>query len=55
MAAFDCETGKTLWVLKDEWGASYSSLTLAQIHNRTVCLAFDRRRKQTGDGWLARF
>ena len=32
MAAFDCETGKTKWILKDEWGASYSSPTLAQIH-----------------------
>ncbi len=39
MAAFDRKTGETQWILKDEWGASYSSPTLAEIHDRKVCLA----------------
>ena len=55
MAAFDCETGKTLWVLKDEWGASYSSPTLAQIHNRTVCLALTGGESKPATGGLLVF
>jgi len=52
MAAFDCETGKTLWILKDEWGASYSSPTLAQIHNRKVCLALTGGESKPATGGL---
>jgi outer membrane protein assembly factor BamB len=55
MAAFDCETGKTLWILKDEWGASYSSPTLAQIHDRKVCLALTGGESKPATGGLLVF
>lgn len=55
MAAFDCETGKTQWVLQDEWGASYSSPTLAKIHDRTVCLALTGGESKPATGGLLIF
>ena len=55
MAAFDCETGETQWVLQDEWGASYSSPTLAKIHDRTVCLALTGGESKPATGGLLIF
>ena len=55
MAAFDCETGKTQWILKDEWGASYSSPTLSKIHDRTVCLALTGGESRPATGGLLIF
>ena len=55
IAAFDCETGETQWILQDEWGASYSSPTLAKIHNRTVCLALTGGESKPATGGLLVF
>ncbi|MEL0005266.1 MAG: PQQ-binding-like beta-propeller repeat protein [Opitutales bacterium] len=52
MAAFDCETGETQWILQDEWGASYSSPTLATIHDRRVCLALTGGESKPATGGL---
>ena len=38
VVAFDKNTGKTAWVTKDSWGASYSSPVLTKLHGREVCL-----------------
>ena len=40
VVAFDLLTGKTKWIVKDSWGASYSSPVNATIHERKVCLVF---------------
>lgn len=48
-------TGKTVWVLKDEWGASYSSPTLATIHGRKVCLALTGGESKPAKGGLLVF
>jgi outer membrane protein assembly factor BamB len=55
IAAFDCETGETQWVLQDEWGASYSSPTLATIHDRRVCLALTGGESKPATGGLLVF
>ena len=51
MAGFDRTSGKTL-VLKDEWGASYSSPTLATIHDQHVCLALTGGESKPATGGL---
>ena len=40
VVGFDRLTGKTKWITKDSWGASYSSPSKAIIHGREVCLVF---------------
>ena len=55
MAAFDCKTGETQWILQDKWGASYSSPTLAKIHDRTVCLALTGGESKPATGGLLIF
>ena len=55
MAGFDRTSGKTLWILKDEWGASYSSPTLATIHDQQVCLAHTGGESKPATGGLLIF
>lgn len=55
MAGFDRKNGKTLWILQDEWGASYSSPTLARMHDRTVCLALTGGESKPATGGLLVF
>lgn len=40
VVGLDFKTGLTKWVLKDEWGASYSSPRRAKINDKEVCLVF---------------
>ena len=55
MAGFNRMTGETIWILEDEWGASYSSPTLATIHGRTVCLALTGGESKPATGGLLVF
>ena len=52
---FNRTTGKTLWVLEDEWGASYSSPTMATIHGQSVCLAIAGGESKPASGGLLIF
>jgi len=38
VAGLDLETGKTLWQHQDEWGASYASPIIAELHGTKVAL-----------------
>ena len=40
VAGFDLKNGKTLWITKDAWGASYSSPVKAKINGRDTCIFF---------------
>lgn len=40
VAAFDLNTGRVLWQVEDDWGASYASPTLAELHGKTKLLVF---------------
>ena len=40
VVSFDLENGKTRWIARSPWGASYSSPVAANITNKTVCLVF---------------
>lgn len=40
VGAFDLETGKLLWGVKDAWGASYASPVPATIHGKPVVLVY---------------
>jgi outer membrane protein assembly factor BamB len=40
VAAFDLQTGKELWQVKDEWGASYANPILATLHGEPRLLVF---------------
>ena len=55
IAAFNCKSGKTEWILRDEWGASYSSPTLARIHDRSVCLVLAGGESKPATGGLLIF
>lgn len=55
MAGFDCKTGETLWILEDEWGASYSSPILARINDRKVCIAMAGGESKPARGGLLVF
>ena len=50
--AFDLLTGKTKWIVKDSWGASYSSPVNATIHERNVCLVFTGGESRPPHGGL---
>lgn len=52
VAAFDKKTGKTVWVTKDSWGASYSSPVLTKFHDREVCLVFTGGESRPAKGGL---
>jgi len=55
MVGMDRKTGKTKWVLKDDWGASYSSPILAKIHGRKVGLALTGGESKPAKGGLLIF
>lgn len=40
VAAFDLKTGAVVWKVEDDWGASYASPTLAELHGKTKVLVF---------------
>ncbi len=40
VAAFDLKTGAVLWQAEDEWGASYASPVLAELHGQSKLLVF---------------
>lgn len=40
VAAFDLKTGKGLWTVEDEWGASYASPVPARIHGQMKVLIY---------------
>jgi outer membrane protein assembly factor BamB len=40
VAAFDLKTGAVLWQAEDEWGASYASPVLTELHGKTKLLVF---------------
>ncbi len=40
VAAFDLKTGKELWQVKDEWGASYANPVMAKLHGELRLLVF---------------
>ncbi len=52
VVAFDLLTGKTKWIVKDSWGASYSSPVNATIHERKVCLVFTGGESRPPHGGL---
>lgn len=40
VAAFDLKSGKVLWKIEDEWGASYASPVPAKIHGQTKVMIY---------------
>jgi outer membrane protein assembly factor BamB len=40
VAAFDLKSGKVLWTVLDEWGASYASPVPAKLHGQTKVLIY---------------
>jgi outer membrane protein assembly factor BamB len=52
VVAFNKSSGRTEWITKDAWGASYSSPTLSSIHGRTVCLVFTGGESRPPTGGL---
>jgi outer membrane protein assembly factor BamB len=52
VVAFNKETGKTEWICRDSWGASYSSPTIASIHGRKVCLVLTGGESRPPSGGL---
>lgn len=52
VVGFNKKTGKTEWVCRDSWGASYSSPTLTSIHGRKVCLVFTGGESRPPSGGL---
>jgi outer membrane protein assembly factor BamB len=52
VVAFDKKTGKQAWIAKDSWGASYSSPTLARIHDKEVCLVLTGGESRPPKGGL---
>ena len=40
VGAFDLQTGKLVWGVKDSWGASYASPVPATLHGRNVALLY---------------
>ena len=52
VVAFNLLTGETKWIVKDSWGASYSSPVNAIIHERNVCLIFTGGESRPPHGGL---
>ncbi len=52
VVGFNKKTGKTEWICKDEWGASYSSPTMATIHGKKVCLVLTGGESRPPTGGL---
>ena len=52
VGAFDLKTGKLLWRVDDEWGASYASPVPAQLHGKTKVLVFAGGESDPATGGL---
>jgi len=52
VAGFDLKNGKTLWITKDAWGASYSSPVKAKINGRDTCIFFTGGESRPPTGGL---
>ena len=52
VAAFDKFSGKELWTLRDEWGASYASPVMAELHGRDCLLVFAGGKSDPAGGGL---
>jgi outer membrane protein assembly factor BamB len=52
VVAFNKFTGKTEWICKDSWGASYSSPTITTIQRRKVCLVLTGGESRPPTGGL---
>jgi outer membrane protein assembly factor BamB len=52
VVSFDLLSGKTKWITKDTWGASYSSPVKAKINNKKVCLVFTGGESRPPHGGL---
>jgi outer membrane protein assembly factor BamB len=52
VVAFNKLSGKTEWICKDPWGASYSSPTITTIQKRTVCLVLTGGESRPPTGGL---
>jgi outer membrane protein assembly factor BamB len=52
VAAFDTKTGKQLWTLRDEWGASYASPIIANLHGKDCLLVFTGGKSKPAAGGL---
>lgn len=52
VAAFDLMTGKVLWTVQDEWGASYASPVPAKLHGQTKVLIYAGGESDPATGGL---
>ncbi|MGI9242254.1 MAG: PQQ-binding-like beta-propeller repeat protein, partial [Verrucomicrobiales bacterium] len=52
VAAFDAATGKELWTVRDEWGASYASPVMAELHGNPCLLVFAGGKSDPASGGL---
>ena len=52
VAAFDKVTGKELWTVRDEWGASYASPIIAELHGKDCLLVFTGGKSDPATGGL---
>ena len=52
VAAFDKVTGKELWTVRDQWGASYASPIIAKLHGRDCLLVFAGGKSDPASGGL---
>lgn len=52
VAAFDKKTGKTLWEVKDKWGASYASPVVAKIQGKMCALVMAAGESKPSHGGL---
>ncbi len=52
VAAFDLQTGKLLWGVKDEWGASYATPVPAKIHGQQTVMVFTGGESDPATGGL---
>ena len=52
VGAFDLQTGKLLWGVLDEWGASYASPMLATLHGQIKLLVFAGGESKPANGGL---
>lgn len=52
VAAFDKATGRELWTVRDEWGASYASPVVAELHGKPCLLVFAGGKSDPASGGL---
>jgi len=52
VVGFNKNTGKTEWITKDSWGASYSSPVITKLHDTDVCLVFTGGESRPPEGGL---